>query len=164
MCSVGIPSNGIKTMPISENCFSSHSDMNPYTDGTVMSWMCSVSSAVLCSLGNGYQSTGGEDKSILKFEKYLWNSCMVSHIHHYNSQAMRNRCCAMDSPCCNQSVIWLTKICSFSGCKLTYKYSICTKWCIFKSLWNPYWNHNLHHLYSEWNFPRLLQVSQFHVL
>jgi len=35
--SVGMPSNIITSMPISENCFSSQNDMTAYTDGTVMS-------------------------------------------------------------------------------------------------------------------------------
>ena len=95
--SVGLPSNIITSMPISKNCFSSQNDVNAYTDGTVMSYMCSVSSVVLWSVGDGYQSVGGENKSILKFEKYLSHSSMVSHIHHYNSLALCNRHCAMEN-------------------------------------------------------------------
>jgi len=48
-------------------------------------------------MGDGYQSVGGENKSILKFEKYLSHFCMVSHIHHNNFLALCNRHYAMEN-------------------------------------------------------------------
>jgi hypothetical protein len=171
MCSVGIPSDGTKCavvgylLMVQKPC-----EFLKTVLVATMTWMHTqmvqlcpecVLFPLLC-----YEVWDMVTKVLEKTNKY-WRLKSIYQIpawcHTYI--IITNRLCVTDtvpwkilqlhSPCFNQSVIWLTKICPFSRRTLTSKYSICTKRHIFKSLWNLYWNHNLHHFYSEWNFPRL---------